>query len=137
MELSPGDVVTLSVRDGDLIEQRSIHVNYTELVDVVEVGRIITVDNGLMNFKVLQKKDHQLTCEVIDGGTLGSRKHVNLPGVRVNLPAITAKDREDITFGMENDVDFIALSFVRSPDDVEELKQFLGSKRQTTKNGKN
>jgi pyruvate kinase len=133
MELSPGDVVTLSVRDGDLIEQRSIHVNYTELVDVVEVGRIITVDNGLMNFKVLQKKDHQLTCEVIDGGTLGSRKHVNLPGVRVNLPAITAKDREDITFGMKNDVDFIALSFVRSPDDVEELKQFLGSKRQTTK----
>ena len=133
MELSPGDVVTLSVRDGDLIEQRSIHVNYTELVDVVEVGRIITVDNGLMNFKVLQKKDHQLTCEVIDGGTLGSRKHVNLPGVRVNLPAITAKDREDITFGMENDVDFIALSFVRSPDDVKELEQFLGSKRQSIK----
>ena len=133
MELSPGDVVTLSVRDGDLIEQRSIHVNYTELVDVVEVGRIITVDNGLMNFKVLQKKDHQLTCEVIDGGTLGSRKHVNLPGVRVNLPAITAKDREDIAFGMENDVDFIALSFVRSPDDVKELKQFLGSKRQSIK----
>ena len=133
MELSPGDVVTLSVRDGDLIEQRSIHVNYTELVDVVEVGRIITVDNGLMNFKVLQKKDHQLTCEVIDGGTLGSRKHVNLPGVRVNLPAITAKDREDITFGMKNDVDFIALSFVRSPDDVKELKQFLGSKRQSIK----
>jgi len=133
MELSPGDVVTLSVRDGDLIEQRSIHVNYTELVEVVEVGRIITVDNGLMNFKVLQKKDHQLTCEVIDGGTLGSRKHVNLPGVRVNLPAITAKDREDITFGMKNDVDFIALSFVRSPDDVKELKQFLGSKRQSIK----
>ena len=133
MELNSGDVVTLSVRDGDLIEQRSIHVNYTELVDVVEVGRIITVDNGLMNFKVLQKKDHQLTCEVIDGGTLGSRKHVNLPGVRVNLPAITAKDREDITFGMENDVDFIALSFVRSPDDVKELKEFLGLKRQTTK----
>jgi pyruvate kinase len=58
---------------------------------------------------------------------------VNLPGVRVNLPAITAKDREDITFGMENDVDFIALSFVRSPDDVKELKQFLGSKRQSIK----
>ena len=133
MELNSGDVVTLSVRDGDLSEQRSIHVNYTELVDVVEVGRIITVDNGLMNFRVLQKKDHQLTCEVIDGGTLGSRKHVNLPGVRVNLPAITAKDRDDIAFGMANDVDFIALSFVRSPDDVVELQQFLGSKRQSTK----
>jgi pyruvate kinase len=133
MELNSGDVVTLSVRDGDLVEQRSIHVNYTELVDVVEVGRIITVYNGLMNFRVLQKKDHQLTCEVIDGGTLGSRKHVNLPGVRVNLPAITAKDRDDIAFGMANDVDFIAMSFVRSPDDVVELQQFLGSKRQSTK----
>jgi len=133
MELNSGDVVTLSVRDGDLVEQRSIHVNYTELVDVVEVGRIITVDNGLMNFRVLQKKDHQLTCEVIDGGTLGSRKHVNLPGVRVNLPAITSKDRDDIAFGMANDVDFIALSFVRSPDDVVELHQLLGPKRQSTK----
>ena len=133
MELNSGDVVALSVRDGDLVEQRSIHVNYTELVDVVEVGRIITVDNGLMNFRVLQKKDHQLTCEVIDGGTLGSRKHVNLPGVRVNLPAITSKDRDDIAFGMANDVDFIALSFVRSPDDVVELQQLLGRKRQSTK----
>lgn len=133
MELKAGDVVTLSVRDGDMIEQRSIHVNYTELVDVVEVGRIITVDNGLMNFKVLQKKDHQLTCEVIDGGTLGSRKHVNLPGVRVNLPAITAKDRDDIAFGMANDVDFIALSFVRSPDDIVELRKLLGKKESSTK----
>ncbi len=133
MELKTGDVVTLSVRDGDLVEQRSIHVNYSELVDVVDVGRIITVDNGLMNFKVLQKAEHQLTCEVIDGGTLGSRKHVNLPGVRVNLPAITAKDRADIAFGMANDVDFIALSFVRSPDDVRDLQKFLGRKKQTIK----
>ena len=133
MELNSGDVVALSVRDGDLVEQRSIHVNYTELVDVVEVGRVITVDNGLMNFRVLQKKDHQLTCEVIDGGTLGSRKHVNLPGVRVNLPAITSKDRDDIAFGMANDVDFIALSFVRSPDDVVELQKLLGRKQQSTK----
>ena len=133
MELKAGGVVTLSVRDAEMVEQRSIHVNYTELVDVVEVGRIITVDNGLMNFKVLEKKDHQLTCEVIDGGTLGSRKHVNLPGVRVNLPAITSKDKADIAFGTENDVDFIALSFVRSPDDVVELRELLGKKRQSIK----
>ena len=100
---------------------------------MLKSSRVITVDNGLMNFKVLQKKDHQLTCEVIDGGTLGSRKHVNLPGVRVNLPAITAKDRADIAFGMFNDVDFIALSFVRSPDDIKELREFLGKKQQSIK----
>ena len=133
MELKTGDVVTLSVRDSELVEQKSIQINYDDIVDAVDVGGVITVDNGLMNFKVLQKKQHQLTCEVIDGGTLGSRKHVNLPGVRVNLPAITAKDEQDIKFGIDNDVDFIALSFVRSPDDITQLRTLLGKKQQSVK----
>ena len=133
MELTEGEVVTLTVRDADLVETKSIRVNYDEIVDVVDVGRIVTVDNGLLNFEVLEKTDNQLTCRVVDGGTLGSRKHVNLPGVRVNLPAITKKDREDIKFGVENDVDFIALSFVRSADDVAELREFLGAKQNTIK----
>ena len=65
---------------------------------------------------------------MIDGGQIGSRRHVNLPGVRINLPAITDKDRRDILFGMEHDVDFIALSFVRSADDIHELRELLGRK---------
>ena len=133
MELAEGEIVTLTVRDADLVETKSIKVNYDEIVEVVDVGRIVTVDNGLLNFEVLEKTENQLTCKVVDGGTLGSRKHVNLPGVRVNLPAITKKDRTDIEFGVANDVDFIALSFVRSPDDVTELKEFLGSKQNTIK----
>jgi pyruvate kinase len=133
MELNPGEIVTLTVRDADLVETKSIKVNYDEIVDVVDVGKIVTVDNGLLNFEVLEKDENQLKCKVVDGGTLGSRKHVNLPGVRVNLPAITKKDREDITFGVENEVDFIALSFVRSPDDVTELREFLGDKQSTIK----
>ncbi len=133
MELKKGEIVTLTVRDADLVETKSIHVNYAEIVDVVDVGKIVTVDNGLLNFLVLEKAAHQLICEVVDGGTLGSHKHVNLPGVRVNLPAITSKDRDDIDFGMENDVDFIALSFVRSPDDITELRELLGAKRNTIK----
>ncbi|RPG31582.1 MAG: pyruvate kinase [Gammaproteobacteria bacterium TMED92] len=133
MQLSTGDVVTLSVRDSEMVEQKSIQVNYNEIVDVVDVGGLITVDNGLMNFKVLQKKEHQLTCEVIDGGTLGSRKHVNLPGVRVNLPAITTKDERDIEFALANEVDFIALSFVRNPEDITQLKALLGNKQQSIK----
>ena len=126
-------MVTITVRDPALVETKSIHVNYEEIVEVVDVGKVVTVDNGLLNFEVLEKSDHQLTCRVVDGGTLGSRKHVNLPGVRVNLPAITQKDREDIKFGVDNDVDFIALSFVRSADDVQELRDFLGSKQNTIK----
>jgi pyruvate kinase len=133
MELKEGEIVTLTVRDAQMVETKSIHVNNEELVDVVSVGRIVTIDNGLLNFEVLEKSANRLKCKVVHGGTLGSRKHVNLPGVRVNLPAITPKDREDITFGIENDVDFIALSFVRRPEDVRELKEFLGSKVNTIK----
>ena len=62
---------------------------------------------------------------MLDGGKLGSRKHINLPGIRVNLPSITAKDKRDILFGLEQDIDFVALSFVRTPDDVLELRKFI------------
>jgi pyruvate kinase len=91
------------------------------------------VDNGLINFEVLEKDGEQLVCKVIHGGTLGSRRHVNLPGVRVNLPAITAKDRRDIQFGLDNDVDFIALSFVRTADDIVELRELMGAKSKNIK----
>jgi len=127
IELEAGQVITVSVGTDD-VDNSSIHVNYSELIDVLEVGNRLTVDNGLINFEVLEKKRHQLVCKVIDGGTLGSKRHVNLPGIRINLPSITAKDRKDIAFGLEHDVDFIALSFVRSAKDVFELRQLLSSK---------
>lgn len=132
MDLKTGDVVTVSVRPGD-VERSSIHVNYQELVDVLQVGNRMTVDNGLINFEVLEKHGDQLVCRVLDGGTLGSRRHVNLPGVRINLPAITPKDRRDIQFGLDNDVDFIALSFVRTPDDIIELRELMGAKSKNVK----
>ncbi len=127
IELEAGQVIIVSVGADD-VDNSSIHVNYSELIDVLEVGNRLTVDNGLINFEVLEKKRHQLVCKVIDGGTLGSKRHVNLPGIRINLPSITAKDRKDIEFGLEHDVDFIALSFVRSAKDVFELRQLLSSK---------
>jgi pyruvate kinase len=69
-----------------------------------------------------------MTCKVIDGGILKSKRHVNLPGIRVNLPAITKKDKADILFALEHQVDFIALSFVREAADVLELKELMGEK---------
>ncbi|MDZ7669294.1 MAG: pyruvate kinase [Gammaproteobacteria bacterium] len=133
MDLKTGQVVTVSVRgDGD-VETSSIQVNYKELVDILQVGNRMTVDNGLMNFEVLEKQGNQLVCKVIDGGTLGSRRHVNLPGIRVNLPAITPKDRRDIEFGLEHEVDYIALSFVRAVDDIHELRELLGTRGQNVK----
>lgn len=133
IDLEPNDVITISVRSEEDVEESSIHVNYQGMVDVLKVSDRITVDNGLINLEVLEKQGEQLVCKVIDGGTLGSKRHVNLPGIKINLPAITPKDRKDIQFGIDNDVDFIALSFVRHADDVEELREFLGKKAQAIK----
>ena len=110
-----------------------IHVNYPELPAAVEAGSAVTLDNGLINLEVIDKSADRVRCRVVDGGLLGSRKHVNMPGVHVNLPSITAKDREDILFGMQHDVDFVALSFVRSAADVMELRHLLGRKNASLK----
>jgi pyruvate kinase len=91
----------------------------------LKVGSRITVDNGLINLEVLEVRQHDLRCRVLDGGKLGSRKHINLPGVRVNLPSITDKDRDDIRFGLKHDVDFIALSFVRNAEAVLDARKVI------------
>ena len=128
IDLAPGEVVTLSVRDPDEVETSSIHVNYRELAEIAGEGSRITVDNGLINFEVLQVEAKQLVCKVIDGGQLGSKRHVNLPGVRLNMPSITQKDRADVEFALAHEIDFIALSFVRSADDVRELRTMLSER---------
>ena len=133
IDLKPGEKVTITVRDEIDVESSSIHVNYEDLINKVSVGDLISVDNGLMNFEVLQKKEVLLHCKVLHGGKLGSKRHVNIPGVRIDLPSLTKKDKEDILFGMKQDVDFIALSFVRSASDVEDLKDFLKSKIEQVK----
>ena len=82
---------------------------------------------------VLSKDEETLRCKVLDGGKLGSKRHVNLPGVRVNLPSLTSKDLEDISFGVKNKVDFIALSFVRNTEDLEKLQDILDKKKSKAK----
>ncbi|HEY8385981.1 MAG TPA: pyruvate kinase [Porticoccaceae bacterium] len=133
LNLRPGDVVTVVARLDADVESRSILINYQDIISDVNVGDRITVDNGLINLEVLSKDARAMRCKVVDGGVLKSRRHVNLPGVRVNLPAITEKDRRDIAFAVAQDVDFIALSFVRSADDIRELKSLLGNKAGKTR----
>lgn len=129
LELKNGSIISISVRDVTAVEESSFHIHYDELIETVNVGDRITVDNGIINLEVLEKhEDRIMKCRVIDGGILKSKRHVNLPGIRVNLPAITKKDKADILFAMEQGVDFIALSFVREAKDVLELKQLMGRK---------
>ena len=125
INLQTGDIVNLTIRDDVDVETSSIKINYKGLINSVHKGSKISIDNGLLNFKVLTKDNQSLKCKVLDGGTLGSKRHVNLPGVRVDLPSITKKDRKDINFAIKHKVSFIALSFVRSAKDIFTLRSIL------------
>ena len=133
LHLNEGDTISIVARGAENVEESSIHTNYDDLITDVNIGDTITVDNGLINLEVLAKQDRVMQVKVIDGGLLKSKRHVNLPGIRVNLPAITEKDRRDIEFGTEQGVDFIALSFVREASDILQLRELLGDKSEEIK----
>ena len=128
LNLKKNDVISIVARGEKDVESTSISVNYEDLINDVTIGDMITVDNGLINLEILSKEDRIMQCKVIDGGILKSKRHVNLPGIRVNLPAITEKDKRDVLFSIAQEVDFIALSFVRNAEDVGQLRELLGGK---------
>lgn len=103
----------------------AIGVNYTSLIEDLKKGNQVHVDNGLLKFEVIGKTDKRIQCEVLIGGELTSRRHINLPGVKVKLPAITKKDRTDVEVGTELKVDQFALSFVREATDVKILREHM------------
>jgi len=127
IELKRGDLIRLCVREEDLAAEScvSVSVNYPDLPKDVKVGATVLVDSGLIRLKVLEKDEFTVRCEVLTAGSLGSRRHINLPGIEVNLPALTKKDKNDLRAGVEAGIDFVALSFVRRADDVETLRTFL------------
>lgn len=103
---------------------RRVTVNYPGIVNDVQVGNNILIDSGLIQLEVLEKHANYLHCKVLIPGLLKSNRHINLPGVNVNLPALTDKDKTDLQIAIAEEIDFIALSFVRASQDVIELKSF-------------
>lgn len=129
IELQPGEIFDFTVKPGadreNAEEVRSVDVNYQDLVNDIKVGDTVLVDNGLIRLEVLAKHDAHIRCRVLIPGQLSSRRHINLPGVNVNLPSFTAKDRADSLVGLEEGIDFLALSFVRTAADITLLRDFL------------
>jgi pyruvate kinase len=122
LDFHPGQKFWLTVRGEKSEELHSVDVNYDNLINDINAGDMVLVDNGEIEMKVLAKRANSIECEVLTRGTLRSRRHINLPGVKVNLPALTSKDLADITLGLKLKVDFIALSFVREAKDVRQLR---------------
>ncbi len=102
-----------------------VYITYDGLVADVQKGSQILIDDGLIELQVKDKNDTEIICEVLNGGELGERKGINVPNVPVRLPAITKKDCEDIRFGIEQGIDFIAASFVRNAECIMEIKALL------------
>ncbi|MGE3513019.1 MAG: pyruvate kinase, partial [Vicinamibacterales bacterium] len=102
-----------------------VDVNYPGLPLDVQVGATVLLDNGLIRMQVVDRDQTSLVCRVTTPGRIGSRRHINLPGVDVNLPSLTEKDELDVRVGVEAGCDFFALSFVRRPDDILVLRALL------------
>jgi pyruvate kinase len=136
MELRAGEIFDFTVRPGHseghgggAEEIRSVGVNYQDLAKDIKVGDTVLVDNGLLRLEVLEKNEARIRCRVLIPGELKSRRHINLPGVKVNLPSFTEKDRADSIVGLEEGIDFLALSFVREAADIELLRAFLTERK--------
>ena len=128
IEFHKGDIVTI-VGNPELRTTRdTIAVTYTDFVKDLSVGAQILIDDGDLGLRVDEKSNNTLTCHVENDATLGSRKSVNVPGVRINLPALTEKDRRNIDFAIDYDLAFIAHSFVRSKEDVYEIRKILDAR---------
>jgi pyruvate kinase len=133
LELKPGDIFEFTVKGAQSEEEKSVDVNYPNLVKDIHEGDTVLVDNGVIRLRVLQKLHRRMRCEVLTEGELGSRRHVNLPGVKINMPSITEKDRHDIELGISLGIDFIALSFVRERKDIVELREILSARNSDAK----
>ncbi|MCB6200286.1 pyruvate kinase [Extibacter muris] len=124
VSLDAGDKFVLTTKDIEGDKTR-VSITYGGLVEDVQLGKKILIDDGLIELTVREKTDTDIICTVDNGGELGERKGVNVPNVPIRLPAITEKDKEDLKFGVEQEVDFIAASFVRNAECILEIRAWL------------
>jgi len=124
--VSKDDIITFTTADDVLGTAERVYMNYKEFPKDVNPGERILLDDGKLIFEVVSTdKKTEVVAKVIQGGPLKSKKGVNLPNTKVSLPALTKKDIKDAVFAIENDVDWIALSFVRTPKDLQDLKDLI------------
>ena len=126
--VNPGDIITFQTAEDVPGTADRVYMNYKEFPRDVQPGEKILLDDGKLMFEALETNGTtEVVCKVIQGGPLKSKKGVNLPNTKVSLPALTQKDIKDALFAIENHVDWIALSFVRTPKDLEELQDLIAA----------
>jgi pyruvate kinase len=127
IDLEPGDTVRFVRGDEECSRQR-FTIGYPRFVDEVEVGQRVYIDDGLIRMLVVARDADAVTCTCTTGGRVSSRKGVNLPDTTLSTPALTDKDRRDLDWAIEHDLDYVALSFVRQPEDLTQLKGLIAAR---------
>jgi pyruvate kinase len=125
VSLKKGTTITITGDPDKKTEGGSVYVSYRALADNVPVGSVVLIDDGELELRVIRKTGNSLECSVENDGILGARKSVNIPGAKITLPSLTDKDRAFIKLAIEQEIDFIAHSFVRSKQDVFDVQSVL------------
>jgi pyruvate kinase len=133
IELFTGDEIKIVGNPSRVSSRETIYISYSNIADEMHIGDDILIDDGEVDLKVIEINNDHLVCKVMNDGVVGSRKSVNIPGVRINLPAITERDKKFIALSVKHDVDFIAHSFVRNGDDVRAVQEILDELNSTIK----
>ena len=130
LDLTTGNSVIITTEEShkESCTDEIIWVDYKNFTKVLEPGKIIYIDDGLISIKVVEVEQDKINCIIVNGGKLGSKKSCNLPGTDTGLPAVSEKDKEDLTFGLEHAVDVVFASFIRDAAGVRAIRNFLGKK---------
>ncbi|KAJ8272269.1 hypothetical protein COCON_G00111280 [Conger conger] len=130
VELVKGNMIRLTLDETFMenCDEQTLWLDYKNITNVVEIGSKIYIDDGLMSLQVKEIGPNYLECEIENGGTLGSKKGVNLPGAAVDLPAVSDKDVQDLVFGLDQGVDMVFASFIRKAADVNAVRKVLGER---------
>lgn len=126
VKLEPGFELRFMRGAGDCTAQR-LSVSHPTFVDEVQVGHRVYIDDGLVRLLVTDRRDDELVCSCTTGGVISNGKGVNLPDTQLSIPALTEKDRHDLDWAIEHDLDYVALSFARRPEDLYELKRLISA----------
>ena len=124
IELVPGETIDI-VKETVTGTKERFSVNHPSAIDSLNVGDIILLENAKMKLEVIAKYEDRVTCKIIDGGVLGNRKSMSVPGIKLDIPFVSEDDKKDIIYACEHGGEFLALSFVSTKEDVLEVKEIL------------